>query len=443
MMNRWISAGLFFISVCLVTLPVRVFAATYAYIPNYEDDTVTRIDTESEEVSSVDLTGGPYGAAVMPDGRFVLVTATDDHVVARITNSNFSGSGTPQTLDVGETPRGVAIESSGLYAYVANYADDKVTKIDLSSFTVDGDAIEVGNGPWGIAAHYDEAETLTRVYVSNHEDDSITVISDDNLNITTETISNVGNGPIGLALTPDGRFLYVANYNNGNAGTVAIVQTSDHTIIQTIDVQRGPWGVAVGSDGAYVYVTNSESDSVTVIRTSDRTIERTYAVSNQPMGAAAPKNGDFAYIINQLSDSINRIDHIDQANTTTGTDEIHGAFALGAFIGGTPPDAPSNLEAEAVSYSRIELTWDSNGSTTDITGFKIERRQEDETEFEQIAKVDDDQTTYEDSGLADHTIYEYRVRAFNQAADSDYSNVAEATTEEGSFSWCFIGTIMH
>ena len=92
------------------------------------------------------------------------------------------------------------------------------------------------------------------------------------------------------------------------------------------------------------------------------------------------------------------------------------------------PDAPTNLTAVAASASQINLTWTDNSAKEN--GFEIERcAQANCTDFTRIAEVAANTTTFEDAaGLAAGATYRYRVRAFNDSSDSDYSNTAEAKT---------------
>ena len=93
----------------------------------------------------------------------------------------------------------------------------------------------------------------------------------------------------------------------------------------------------------------------------------------------------------------------------------------------TPPAAPSNLTATAVSKSQINLAWTDNA--TDEDGFKIERCKGSScTNFAQIATVGPNVTTYANTGLTANTAYRYRVRAYNAGGTSAYSNIASATT---------------
>src|SRR5262245_52891941 len=74
----------------------------------------------------------------------------------------------------------------------------------------------------------------------------------------------------------------------------------------------------------------------------------------------------------------------------------------------------------------LSLTWADNSSNE--AGFKIERRVGITGTFAQIATVGTNVTSYVDSALAGGTTFCYRVRAFNSAGDSAYSNEECATT---------------
>ncbi len=91
------------------------------------------------------------------------------------------------------------------------------------------------------------------------------------------------------------------------------------------------------------------------------------------------------------------------------------------------PSAPSNLTADAVSRSQINLTWTDN--STDETAFHIERCQGAGcTNFAEITTVGAGVISYQDKRLSGGTSYSYRVRAKNSGGFSGYSNIASATT---------------
>jgi len=92
-----------------------------------------------------------------------------------------------------------------------------------------------------------------------------------------------------------------------------------------------------------------------------------------------------------------------------------------------PPTAPTHLNAVALSSSSAGMSWFDNDSNE--SGFAVERcRGVGCTNFAQIAVNGTDDSSFTDTGLTGHTSYSYRVRAFNAAGSSAYSNTATITT---------------
>jgi len=98
----------------------------------------------------------------------------------------------------------------------------------------------------------------------------------------------------------------------------------------------------------------------------------------------------------------------------------------------TKPDAPSKLSATTLSQNNIALVWQDNADNE--TGFKIERKTGTTGTFMQIATIGDTAGSgsgvyYEDFGLTPGTTYCYKVRAYNSADNSLYSNENCTTTD--------------
>lgn len=90
------------------------------------------------------------------------------------------------------------------------------------------------------------------------------------------------------------------------------------------------------------------------------------------------------------------------------------------------PIAPSNLTANPVSKTQINLTWKDN--STNETGFKVEQSSNG-LNWTQIITVGANVNNYNNSGLSCDLSYFYRVRAYNSGGNSAYSNIANATPD--------------
>jgi hypothetical protein len=101
-----------------------------------------------------------------------------------------------------------------------------------------------------------------------------------------------------------------------------------------------------------------------------------------------------------------------------------------------PPANPYALTATATGTTTVTLSWTDFSNSEN--GFKIERSTDNVT-FTQIGTAATNQTTYNDSGLTPGTRYFYRVRAFNNAGNSTFSNKASVLTQ-ASQTLTLIGT---
>ena len=81
------------------------------------------------------------------------------------------------------------------------------------------------------------------------------------------TTIEVGLAPAGVAVTPDGSKVYVAN--EAVSGTVSVIDTATNAVSATVAVGSNPIGIAVKPDGSKVYVANKARHStVSVIDTA-------------------------------------------------------------------------------------------------------------------------------------------------------------------------------
>jgi YVTN family beta-propeller protein len=79
-----------------------------------------------------------------------------------------------------------------------------------------------------------------------------------------------------VAVTPDGKFVYVADALTGDVSAIA---TATNTVTATIVVESGfPNHIALTPDGKFVYVSHLEDKTVSVIDTTTNTVTATVRV---------------------------------------------------------------------------------------------------------------------------------------------------------------------
>ena len=90
------------------------------------------------------------------------------------------------TVSVGDSPRGVAVNSTTNRIYVANWGSNNVSVVNGAANAVLGTPIPVGSAPEGVAAN----ETTNRIYMANWGSNSVTVID----GATGATLDTIGVG---------------------------------------------------------------------------------------------------------------------------------------------------------------------------------------------------------------------------------------------------------
>ena len=96
----------------------------------------------------------------------------------------------------------------------------------------------------------------------------------------------VGSAPTGVAITPDGKHVYVANNTDG---TVSVITTATGAVSGTITLDAIPNGLAIAPHGTQVYVANlagKGGNTVSVIETATGVVSGLITVGRQPSDVA-------------------------------------------------------------------------------------------------------------------------------------------------------------
>ncbi|AKB22332.1 beta-propeller fold lactonase family protein [Methanosarcina sp. WH1] len=354
---------------CLFLVSSTASASPYAYISNMWSKNVSVIDTSTDKViGSVNVGYYPLGVGVNPAGTTVYVVNEEGTVsIIDISTNNVIG-----TVEVGEIPYGIAVTPDGKKVFVTDSGN--VSVIDTSTNNITA-TVSTGDTPLGVAVTPDGK----KLYVANWGRQDIVAVIDTATNRVVGTI-NVGYHPVGVAVSPDGTKVYVTNIREHFEGivevdadfvigTVSVIDTATDTVTDTVKIGEEPSGIAVSPSGTKVYVANYGNSSVSIIDTATNKVIGTVEVGSYPNGIAVTPDGKKVYVANQGSNNVSVIDTA--TNKVTGSINVgNSPVAFGQFIGGKSVVPVSNFNVNA-THVITELNESDNGTNISLRNGEI------------------------------------------------------------------------
>ena len=269
-----------------------------------------------------------------------------------------TGAYTYGLVAVGVFPAGFAVTPNGKYVYVANDNEVYVSVIYASNHSLDKN-ITLGSG--GIGQPGTPVPSIIAItpngqyaYVVNWDygkGDTTSVIS----TATNSLIATipVGYGPRGIAITPNGQYVYVVNQDNDS---ISVISTTTNSVVDTIP-SSASWGIAFTPNGEYAYAVNS--NSISVISTATNSVVATIPVGNGPRGVAVTPNGQYVYVTNTGGNTVSVI--------STATNSVIYTIQTGAGPNGLTI-TPNGQYVYVINNGILVISTSSNSVVANITG---------------------------------------------------------------------------
>jgi len=258
----------------------------------------------------------PSNIAITPDGKYGYVANNNNDSIANTVSVINLSNNTVSTITNGtfNQPYTITINSAGTLAYVTNSGGSTISIVNIASNTVTS-TITGFYLPTGMVITPDG----NTAYVNNYGDNTLASGNGNTISVvtnltTTPAITHTitinsptppNAAPAALAITPDGKYVYSANYVDGNpgTGTVSVIDTSSNTIVDTITGFSGPFNIVITPNGKYAYVSNFGSNNFTPVGTTvsaiDLSTNKVIAdiyVGVQPAGLAVTPDSRFVYV---------------------------------------------------------------------------------------------------------------------------------------------------
>jgi YVTN family beta-propeller protein len=272
--------------------------------------------THKAQLSSSSCTG-PAGAAYIATAGYQAFDAVDTNNCYEVQQYNVGdpavpGTGTSDT-NYSSTDEGVAMYGNTLY--FADTGNDTVAVVPSQSLNPDDyvdtpeTLIRVGVNPEGVAVSPDGSQVWvadTGPQTGEPTLGALSVISAAT-NTVTATIPLRGTDPRQIAFSPSGGTAYVTT----GIG-LYVINTATHRIVTVIGGLGNPEGVTVAPNGT-VYVTNDVKNVVDVISPAANRVTAAIAVGQLPWQMTLTSDGGTLYVADGDSDAISVI------NTATNT----------------------------------------------------------------------------------------------------------------------------
>lgn len=269
----------------------------------------------------------PYAAAAPPPvsdlsfGYVVTSAFTGGVSQFQISSSGLWTSLTPATVSTGRIPFSLVVDHSGRFVYVANTGDNTVSEyiIDLATgrlSPIQPATLPTGDRPLGLAI-----DPLGRfLYTANFIDSTISMYRIDQtsgeLTATVPasapvpgTVSNFG-GPVGLAVSPSGKFLFAASNYTVEAFAIDAATGLLSSVGSVLKIGALNESPAIDPTGTFLYIPSSFLNELEVLAI-DPTSGALFpaVVPSVPAGAgvssvALDPTGRFLYAVNRAGQSI-------------------------------------------------------------------------------------------------------------------------------------------
>ncbi|MDP7545006.1 MAG: cytochrome D1 domain-containing protein, partial [Anaerolineales bacterium] len=267
-----------------------------ALVTNHAGATLSLLDlAQLVEVGSYAVGSMPYG--VVTDGARVFVSEfAPGHVGVLDHNSGERLA----HIAVAPFPAGLALSADGASLYVTHLFSGRVTLIDARSLEVKANITTgastnlsqfVAISPNGTKAYLPQTRsnvTNTAMLFDNTVFAVVNVLDLGALRlavqerVTLDTADQPVNMPFAVALSPDGKMLYLANAGSDD---LSVIDLSTNQGVAHISVGANPRGIAITPDGPRVFVNNVLDGTLSVIDTGTLTVTETVTLTNIPLAA--------------------------------------------------------------------------------------------------------------------------------------------------------------
>ena len=229
-----------------------------------DDDDNAKADKSADAIGVVDVAtrkltrkiyagSDPEEFALSKDGTKLYVSNEDVKTASVV---NIATGKVEHIVPVGQEPEGVATVPDGKRFYVTCESGGEVYAVETGGYTVVGH-FKVNVRPRSMA--FLPGGDIG--FIPSESTGELNVIDTANLKVSKIIALPPGSRPMSVKTASSGK-VYVSA---GRAGTILVLDGRTYDLLATIKVGTRPWGIALSPDGKYLYSANGPSDDVSVV----------------------------------------------------------------------------------------------------------------------------------------------------------------------------------
>ena len=342
-----------------LTLPDRALPS-----PGCSTATARSPSLPGVRTAMVGVSGNPFGVAVTPDGRWAFV-AVDASIAVLRTGSSLAPAEVA-AIPVPGGPLGVTLTRDGRYLLAASGSGAVVVSVARAEQgrpdAVLGTLNDPQNEPAGPSGAIEVAVSADGDYAFVTQEDNYQAAVFNLRRALTQGFGRadfvgtipLGLAPVGLAVSPDGRWLYATsevsrrgNPQKSNQGTLTVINVARAetdpaaSVVTTVPAGCNPVRVITSADGREVWVTARASDDLLCFSAAAlqadpaRALVAIVRVGEAPVGLMLVRNGSLIVVADSnrfgAAGATSDLSVVNVAAAVAGKPAVAGVIPAGGF----------------------------------------------------------------------------------------------------------------
>ncbi len=275
---------------------VELSGAALAFTALRGEDVISIVDTETQvEMARIAVGDEPIQVLLSRDGSTLYASNLGSSEISVVSTATFQEV---QRIETAVEPLDLALSPDGRTLYATNSGAGALTIIDVESAaarTVWIPGLE--RGPYGMAASSD------KLFVTDLANNRVIVMD---LEGAVRSRIAVASQPRSLAISGDGRTLYVANMGEN---VLTVIDTESERVSRQVELPvTGTFAIAINPAEDKLYLTAYDEGALLILDVETLSVRTQLSVGENPRGISFSPDGQRVFVTNEFSDETILID---------------------------------------------------------------------------------------------------------------------------------------